>query len=321
MDNRLAVVVDLATACVISLLLAWVLPSLDLGDRVLIYGVAAVSLSLLWGQAGLMSFGQGIFFGGGAYAAGLVILHWHAGLIGAWAAAIAAGALLAAIIGGFSTGRSGIYFVLLTFAFAEMFSFLVYTFGSVTGGENGLLNVPRVPLELFGSMSVGYSSALGMYIVCSIVFVCCYVFIRAVSRSRFGSVLRAIRDNERRCEYIGYNTRAFKLVAFVITGAVTGLSGAVYALLLQSVPPSSMQISKSEDILVMAILGGQRIWGGAFGALVVVLLSDQLSSYWSRWQIVLGAVLIGIILLKSALGGEQSYTRWIRRLSVEKLLK
>lgn len=292
--------VQIGFAILVTLVLPFVLPSLALGDRILIFAIAAVSLSLLWGEAGLMSFGQGIFLGGGAYAAGLAILHWHVHLLAVLGIGLLVGALLAAVIGALSTRRTGIYFVLLTFAFAEMFSFLIFAFSGVTGGENGLLHVARVPLTLDGLKVFAYDKPIRMYALCAVVFIICYVFVTVVSRSRFGSVLRAVRDNEKRCEFIGFNTKLFKVTVFILSGCITGIAGTLYALLLQSVPPSAMQVPMSEDILIMAILGIGRLWGSVFGAVAVVLLSDELSHYWDRWPIILGILLIAVVVAKSA---------------------
>jgi branched-chain amino acid transport system permease protein len=282
-------------------LLFFLSPSFALSDRILIFAIAAIGLAPLWGQAGLVSFGQGIFFGGGAYAAGLAILHWHSGLLETVVLGMLVGFILAVVIGALCIRRSGIYFVLLTFAFAEMFAFLVYAFGNVTGGENGLLGVSRPVLAIGGHTIFRYDGPIGMYALISIAFILVYLFVSIVNQSPFGSVLRAIRDNELRARFIGYNPSTFKILAFAISGAITGLAGALFTLLLRSVPPSVMQLSISEEILVMAIIGGRRyLYGSFIGALLVVLLSDELSYFWARWKLVLGLVLIVIVFVQKA---------------------
>lgn len=295
------------TGLLIVVVLPWLLGSFALADRILIYGIAAASLSLLWGQAGLMSFGQGIFFGAGAYASGLAILHWHVHLIGGLALGAIAGGVLAAALGAIATRRSGIYFVLLTFAFAEMFSFLIYAFSNITGGENGLLNVPRMALVVGDKTLFRTTSPIHLYFLCSALFLFCVGIIATISDSRYGSVLRALRDNESRCEFIGYNTKAFKISVFALCGILTAVSGVLYTIQLQSVPPSAMQIPMSENILVMAILGGRRLWGSAAGAFVVVLLSDVISSYWARWPIILGLALIATVIVKKEMAGQNRF--------------
>lgn len=287
-----------ATGLLVVAVLPSLLGSFALADRVLIYGIAAASLSLLWGQAGLMSFGQGILFGAGAYASGLAVLDWHVHLIGGLVLGAIAGVVLAAVLGAIATRRSGIYFVLLTFAFAEMFSFLIYAFSNITGGENGLLNVPPMSLIVAGKTFFRTTSSTHLYILCAVLFLLCVGLLATVSDSRYGSVLRAIRDNEKRCEFIGYNTKIFKVSVFALCGGLTAVAGVLYTIQLQSVPPSAMQVPMSENILVMAILGGRRLWGSTAGAFAVVVLSDVVSSFWARWPIILGLALIATVVVK-----------------------
>lgn len=296
--------------------LPFVLPTYYVCTLVLVYAMAAVGLNLLWGHAGLMSFGQGIFFGFGAYGSALVMIHLHWGLIRALVTGLVLGAAVAAGVGFLAVRRRGIYFVLLTFAFAQMFAFLVYAFGDLTGGENGLLGVPRPALKAGGTVLFGYGGDVGMYVLAGVLFVIVMVFILAVTRSRFGSTLRAVRDNEDRARALGYNVKAFKVLAFTISGAVTGLAGVVYALLSRSVPDSTMQLSTSSDILVMTIVGGAgNLYGSFLGALGITVLSDQLSYVWARWNIILGLVLIALVLfLKGGIwGGLVQLARWAFR--------
>lgn len=294
--------------------LPFVLPTYYVCTLVLVYAMAAVGLNLLWGHAGLMSFGQGIFFGFGAYGSALVMIHLHWGLIRALLTGLVLGAAVAAAVGYLAVRRRGIYFVLLTFAFAEMFAFLVYAFGGLTGGENGLLGVPRPALKAGGTVLFGYSNDVNMYALAGVLFIIVMVFILVVTRSRFGSTLRAVRDNEDRARALGYNVKAFKVLAFTISGAVTGISGVVYALLLRSVPDSAMQLSTSSNILVMTIVGGSgNLYGSFLGALGITVLSDQLSYVWARWNIILGLVLIALVLfLKGGIwGGLSQLARWL----------
>lgn len=294
--------------------LPFVLPTYYVCTLVLVYAMAAVGLNLLWGHAGLMSFGQGIFFGFGAYGSALVMIHLHWGLIRALLTGLVLGAAAAAAVGFLAVRRRGIYFVLLTFAFAEMFAFLVYAFGDLTGGENGLLGVPRPALKVGGTALFGYHSDVNMYVLSGVLFVIVMVFILVVTRSRFGSTLRAVRDNEDRARALGYNVKAFKVLAFTISGAVTGIAGVVYALLLRSVPDSAMQLATSSHILVMTIVGGSgNLYGSFLGALGITVLSDQLSYVWARWNIILGLVLIVLVLfLKGGIwGGLAQLARWL----------
>lgn len=296
--------------------LPFILPTYYVATLVVAFAIAAVGLNLLWGQAGLMSFGQGIFFGFGAYGSAWVMMHLQWGLLLALLTSIVLGAVVAACVGFLSVRRRGVYFVLLTFAFAQMFAFLVFVFPTITGGENGLLGVPRAPISIAGSTLVTYESQVGMYLLASVVLVLVALFVWFVIRSRFGAALRAIRDNEDRARALGYNVSRFKILAFTLSGGVTGVAGLMYALLSQSVPDSTMQLQTSVDILVMTIVGGSgNLYGAFLGSLGISVLSDQLSYIWPRWRIILGILLILLVLtLKGGIwGGVQWLASWLRR--------
>ena len=274
-----------------------ILPSYSLASLILIFAIAALGCNLLLGLGGLMSFGQGIFFGFGAYGAGLLMLRLGFGLLPALVAAVLLGALVAGVVGYLAIRRRGVYFVLLTFAFAQMFAFLVYALNDLTGGENGLRNVPRPPVGLGGLTLFGLEDPLAMYALIGVAFVLTYQILHQVARSPFGSTLRAIKDNEVRARAVGYDTDRFKALAFMMSGGVTGLAGAMYALLLRSVPDAAMQMAMSQQILVMTIVGGTgSLYGSLLGAFGVTVLTDTISAIWPRWQISLGLALIAIVL-------------------------
>ncbi len=285
----------IALATVIALPL--ILPSFSQASLILIFAMAALGCNLLLGQAGLMSFGQGIFFGFGAYGAGLLMKHLDFGLLMALLSAVVLGAVVAGAVGYLAIRRRGTYFVLLTFAFAQMFGFLVFALNELTGGENGLRNVPRPPLAV-GPLTIAViDDPLSMYLLIGVLFVLAYQLTHQVSQSPFGSILRGIKDNENRARALGYDTDRFKALAFVMSGAVTGVAGALYALLFRSVPDAAMQVPMSQNILVMTIVGGAgSLYGSVLGAFGVIVLSDTVSMFWSRWQISLGLTLIAIVL-------------------------
>ncbi|QUX96531.1 branched-chain amino acid ABC transporter permease [Marinomonas sp. CT5] len=274
-----------------------ILPSVTLATEILIFALAALACNLLLGYTGLLSFGQGIFFGGGAYSASLVMLHLDFGLFGALITAIIAGALLALIVGALSIRRSGIYFVMLTLAFTQMAYFLAYTFSDLTGGDNGLLDVPRPELNFFGLTISELKSSEDFYIFVAALFSIVFIFARRVIHSPFGTTLVAIRENENRSSAVGFSTNHFKLIAFVISGAITGLAGALYAMLLNFSPLSNIDLVMSENILIMTIIGGtSSLIGSILGAGAIVLIGDLLSSIWPRWMMILGIALIAVVL-------------------------
>ncbi|WP_432467264.1 branched-chain amino acid ABC transporter permease [Agarivorans sp. Z349TD_8] len=273
------------------------LPSITLATEILIFALAALACNLLLGYTGLLSFGQGIFFGGGAYSASLVMIHLNFGLIAALATAILIGASLALIVGALSIRRTGIYFVMLTLAFTQMAYFLAYTFSQWTGGDNGLLDVPRPALAIFGMTISDLQSSEAFYVFVASLFVIVFVFARRVIHSPFGTTLVAIRENEGRSSAVGFSTNHFKLMAFVISGAITGLAGALYALLLNFAPLSNIELAMSENIMIMTIIGGTgSLLGSILGAGSIVLIGDLLSSIWPRWMMILGAALIAVVL-------------------------
>lgn len=281
------------------LLLPATMRSASLATEVLIFALAALGCNLLLGYTGLMSFGQGIFLGLGSYTAGLVLLHGHAPLPLAVAllAAMAVGAVTALVVGWLAIRQRGVYFVMLTLAFAQMFYFLAYTLQDVTGGDNGLLNIPRPPLMVAGVTLVPTATPWQFYTLVAVIFVIVFALLQAVVASVLGRTLLAIRDNETRAAAIGYDVRHFKLVAFLISGAVTGLAGALYAMMTGIAPLSSIEYHTSESILIMTIIGGTgNLFASVLGAAFYLLVGDWLSAIWPRWLMLLGLLLIAVSL-------------------------
>lgn len=282
----------LAVAAVAAVL-PLVLPSAALATECLIFALAALGCNLLLGRVGLLSFGQAIFFGAGSYCAGILLIRFNVGVVPALAAAVVLAALLGAAIGVIATQRHGVYFIMLTLALSQMAFFLCYAASDLTGGDNGLLNVPRPDLSVLGYRLVSFAQPLHFYafvaLICVAVF---FVFGRLVA-SPFGATLEAIRDNEDRAIAIGYDVRRYKVLSLVLSAAVTGLAGALYAMALKFVPLANVDLAMSERIIVMTILGGTgTLFGPVLGSIAVVVLGYVLSEIWARWQILLGAVLV-----------------------------
>lgn len=279
------------------ILLPLVLPATTLASQILIFALATLACNLLLGFTGLLSFGQGMFFGAGAYIGALAMLHAGAGIFVALAVAALGSAGVAAIVGILTIRRSGIYFVMLTLAFAQMAYFLAYTLSDWTGGENGLLDVPRPPVAIGSWTIADLSSSISFYVFIAVLFLLVFVGARRVVQSPLGTTLVAIRENEDRASAVGYNIRHFKLLAFVLSGAVTGIAGALYAMLLNFAPLSNIELSMSESILIMTIIGGTAsMFGSLLGAGSIIILGEFLSPIWPRWMILLGAALIAVSL-------------------------
>lgn len=274
-----------------------ILPSATLATEILIFGLAALACNLLLGYTGLLSFGQGIFFGAGAYGAALLMIHLHWGMLGALVGAALFGALLALLVGALAIRRKGIYFVMLTLAFSQMAYFLAYTLSGWTGGDNGLLDVPRPNIEIAGHVLVDLADSRHFYAFVAVLFLLIFAGALRVIRSPFGSTLLAIRENETRAAAIGYDIRHFKILVFMLSGAITGIAGALYAMLLHFAPLSNIDLMMSENILIMTIVGGTgSLFGSLLGAGAIVVLGDVLSELWPRWLMLLGAILILVVV-------------------------
>ncbi len=268
-----------------------------LAGSVLIYAVAAMACNLLLGYGGLLSFCQGAFFGLGGYLYGWVLLRAHLGVATALGLALLGCGLIAGVIGAVAIRRKGLYFVMLTLAFAQLFYFIAYSLPALTGGDNGMEGLPRLTTLLPFVSRLPIDDSHALYILIAIVFIAAYGLLLRVIDSPFGSVLIGIRENEHRVGPLGYNVRHYKTLAFVLSGALTGLAGAVDGMLLGMVPLSNIDIGTSQTILIAAILGGSgSLSGSVFGAAALVVASDFLSDLWPRWQMVLGVLLVLLVI-------------------------
>jgi branched-chain amino acid transport system permease protein len=262
-----------------------------LGVEVMIWVIYALGFNLLLGYAGLPSFGHGAFFGVGAYAFGLSQFHISSNLWVCLLAAIAAGAIAGALVAAFISHRRGIYYALLTIAFGQIFWFVAIKWHSVTRGEDGLLNIKR-PAFLDDLTSLYYFSFA--------VFVLVVVLLLRLVNSPFGRVLSAIKQNETRARFIGYNVWAFKWLAFVISTLVAGLAGGLFALAQQSAYPNVMSLHQSGFVVMMALVGGGLVsfWGPVVGAVLFFVARDLLGAYTEAWLLWYGLLFMAIVLFK-----------------------
>lgn len=285
-------VVQIALAVLAVLVLPLFLKSGILATEILIFAMVVAACNLLLGYTGLLSFGQGIFFGMGTYAAGICLTRWQIPVPLVLAGAAILGAATATLVGWLSIRRQGVYFVMLTLAFSQLFYFMAYTFSGWTGGDNGLLGVPRPTVA--GTALNAPWSYYGYVAVC---FVVIFAALVMVTQSTFGRTLIAIRENEGRAAAIGFPTKLFKIEAFAISGAVTAFGGALHAMLIGVAPLSNIEYHTSELILIMTIIGGSSsLFGSVLGAGFYLLLADALSSVWPRWLLLLGLVLVTVAL-------------------------
>jgi branched-chain amino acid transport system permease protein len=271
---------------------------LQLVTRIMVMGILAISLDLLVGYAGLVSFGHAAFFGLAGYA--LAVLQRDFGLVSLWATlplSLAVCGVAALIIGWFSVRTSGIYFIMITLAFAQM---LYYFFNDsrAFGGSDGMFINAKPTIELFGWELVNLRNRVAFYYVTLGALVASYLFARMILLSPFGRVIAAIRSNEPRTRALGYATMHYKLAGFVIAGMLAGLSGYLGAAQFGIVNPAYMSWHQSGQALVVVILGGMgTLFGPVLGAFVLTLLEDFVSELTERWLIVIGAFVIAVVLL------------------------
>jgi branched-chain amino acid transport system permease protein len=281
----------------LAFLLPFVLPYKSLPAEILIYALGAVSFNILLGYTGMLSFGQGALFGMGAYTTGLLLIHlgWHP--LATLVCASLSGAITALVVGLFSIQRIGLYFVMLTLAFNQLVFFIAYQLKGLTGGDDGLLDVPRPNLSIFPGLQIPLQTNLQFFLFIWIVFIGCIIVIRRILCSPFGRVLVAIKENPERAVAVGYNIQYYKLTAFIISGLFTGLAGGLYALFMKMVPITAVELVTSTDFIIMSLLGGLgSLYGPIIGAVVVKIASEILSEIWARWLLVLGLTFIVFML-------------------------
>ncbi|MDH0686343.1 branched-chain amino acid ABC transporter permease [Achromobacter animicus] len=257
--------------------------------EILIMAIFAMSLNLLVGYTGLMSFGHAVFFGVATYT--VIALGVHLGISGWWglAAGIVVATALAAFIGAFCIRVSGIPFLMLTMAFSQLLFAAALKWRSVTGGTDGLIGF--VPPELFG-VSLA-QSASARYAVVAIGFLLVLAFLGCLVRSPLGSIFIGIRDNEQRMRAIGYPVQRFKLLAFTIAGALAGVGGGLYALFNAYVSTDILHWQQSGDAMIMVVLGGGgTVIGPAIGAGIFLLLKNLVSSHIDYWAFWVGIIFI-----------------------------
>jgi branched-chain amino acid transport system permease protein len=274
----------------------------------LIFGLLAMSLDLIIGYTGMVSFGHAAYFGLGAYGSALLLIHWAPPVPVALLAGAVLAALIAAPVGWFSTRATGIYFAMLTLAFAQLLYTVAYKWRELTGGSDGIAGVPKTTL-FWGGPSL--ASPRSYYFLVAACVVLSLVVCRGLVRSPFGRALQAIRENEHRVTSLGRDPRPFKLVVFVIAAFFAGLAGALFAPFRGFASPEVMFWVLSGQALMMVITGGiGTLIGPVLGAMVFILIQEMLSTYTEHWMIFAGLVFILIVIfLPGGLVG--TARRWI----------
>jgi len=248
-------------------------------SRVMIYAIAATSLNLVLGYGGMLSFGHAAFVGAGAYVASILVAEGVASVWIGWPTAVAASALLAWVIGAISLRTRGVYFIMITLAFAQMMFYLVNSMKAY-GGDEGLTLPRRAELGL--GLDLG-NEVVFYYVVLFVLLAALYALHRVI-HSRFGRVMIAIRENGARVEALGLPVYRYQLLCFVIAGAAGGLAGALLASHGKYVNPNVLHWLQSGTLMIMVILGGVgHLWGGAIGAAVLLVLEHVIADYPLPW--------------------------------------
>jgi branched-chain amino acid transport system permease protein len=273
---------------------------LDLTRRIMILAIAAISLNLILGYGGLVSFGHAAYLGIGAYAVGILGFYGFTNGWLQWAVAIGASAVVALAIGAVSIRTSGIYFIMITLAFTQMLYYLGISLEEY-GGDDGMRL--KAKSQFPGLVDLGDPVAF-YYLALGLMLLAVFITYKIVN-SRFGMVLRAAKSNEARSRAIGFSPYPYRLAAFVIAGAMCGLAGALYANHTNYITPGLMSWQQSGDIMFMVILGGMASTAGpVLGAFALLLVEDLLSGWTQHWQVILGPLLIlSVIFFRRGLAG------------------
>jgi len=269
----------------------------QLGSRVLIMALAAMSLNFLLGYTGVLSFGHAAYFGLGVYGMGLTIKYLVPSTLAGMAVGVLAGAAAAAIIGLLIVHLRGIYFAMVTIAFGQVFYFIAYRWNNVTGGDDGLSGWSRQPIDFgFATVDILHNQRAFYYLVL-LCFLISVAIMAALLRSPFGRTLLAIRENERRARFLGIPVDRHIWISWLISCIFVSLAGTLYALLNNFADPHDLRWDQSGDFVIMAVLGGMRsFWGPLIGAAIFVVLQDYVSSETQNWMSFIGLFFVLVVL-------------------------
>ncbi len=267
--------------------------------QILVFALLALSLDFVFGYAGLLSFGHAAMFGAGGYTSALLVSELTPNALVVLPLSMLAGVVVAAVIGWFSIRAKGIYFAMLTLAFAQMFYIIAFTdlpatvvgAESITGGDNGIYGI-----QLYDLFVIDLSARINYYFMTLALVVASLATLVRIANSPFGRVLQGIRENEERIEFIGYDVRRYKVIGFAISGGFAGLAGGLNDPFQSVVGPQMLHWTVSGELIVMLLLGGMgTLWGPMLGAAAVVILEESLAGI-ATWEIILGAVFVVVVI-------------------------
>jgi len=289
---------------------------ISLINEMMVFGLLAMSLDVLLGYTGLLSFMHNAYLGIGAYIVGLFLIHisptslWLACLVG-----VTATSLIALPVGWVQVRTGGLAFALLTLAFGMMFFTIVWKWYSLTGGDDGLVGVPSPEVHLFGWRLGNTGDPVVMYLLTLFVVSICYVLTRRIINSPFGAVLEAIRENEERASFVGINVRRYKLYGWMLACILAGISGALFILYKGYIGPTTMSAFAGAGILMMVLLGGMgTLWGPLVGSAIFIYIQDYISTMTEHWEIYLGLVVIFLVIfMPKGFVGLGNYLKQLRK--------
>jgi branched-chain amino acid transport system permease protein len=271
---------------------------ISLVNEMMIYGLLAMSLDVLLGYTGLLSFMHNAYLGIGAYMVGLFLIHispssiWLALLVG-----VVGTTLIAVPVGWVQVRTGGLAFALLTLAFGMMFFTVAWKWYDVTGGDDGLMGVPHPDVHLGGWVLGNAGDPTVMYLLTLAIVLICLVVTWRVIHSPFGAVLEAIRENEDRAAFVGINVRKYKLLGWVFACILAAISGWLYILYRGYIGPTTMHAFAGAGVLMMVLLGGMgTLWGPVVGAGIFILMQDYISTMTEHWELFVGLVVILLVL-------------------------
>jgi len=295
--NRNLALAALAIVALGLAVLPWAAPYfyIFIVTEILIMGLFAASFNLVFGYTGMLSFGHAAFYGMGAYATALLLLELQWPLLPCLLIATVAGALLALVIGFFSVRLNEVYFAMLTLAFGMMVFAVAHQWRSVTNGSDGIAGFNATSLGLGFGLTLADPSVYYLFVLITVLLAAAILYL--ICRSSFGLILRAIRQNPERVAFCGLDVRRYRLAAFTISGAFSGLAGGLMAPFLHIASPDMVHWSMSAEPVLMSILGGTGYFlGPFFGAAMFVLLETWITSFTQAWMLVLGIILALMVM-------------------------
>lgn len=271
---------------------------ISLLNEMLIYGLLAMSLDVLLGYTGLLSFMHNAYLGLGAYISGLFLLHLYPSSL--WLAMVAGvlGTLLLAFpVGWVQVRTGGLAFALLTLAFGMMFFTIAWKWYKVTGGDDGLMGVPHPDIGFAGTTLGATGDPVAMYLVTLGTVLTAFLFTWRVIHSPFGAVLEAVRENEERASFVGINVRRYKMLGWMLACGLAGLSGVLFVLYKGYIGPTTMGAFAGAGVLMMVLLGGMgSLWGPFAGAAIFIFMQDYISTMTEHWELFVGLVVIVLVI-------------------------